>query len=414
RHGEAINRIDQSERGDREVPLSLSLIFQTQTNCKSIGIYDLPSIHQSNKETSAPLKPRLNVIYVSVGVCGGGYILYKFYDAYTNRISQLQQQLADDQQNEDLLKAQMQMHFENIQRIANTMTLPHTMLYLSSRVAEELDLYHLTDKLIRGKAQSQSHTLLTPSQKLHLWDTLKILSFTRMVLSIWAMTAVSLYIRIQVNILGRHLYIDTARHLGPPEDADLIDQTDEQQFLASADYLSSQRMPMLVSNMQAAATEVLRGKQLRDIFNASVLDETIMQILNTFMSMGRPHHWVDYLMPEDVRFHGSVESSIPNDADITKLDQLMVETRTVLSSSEFENILELSLSKVVEGVMEDMKGNGNLFAGGLPLAKLLPRIAQISPLLLEEPSRNKFTQIIQNIPQVEVFFTLLYTNMSTS
>ena len=32
-----------------------------------------------------------------------------------------------------------------------------------------------------------------------------------MVLSLWAMTMLSLYIRVQVNILGRHLYIDTAR-----------------------------------------------------------------------------------------------------------------------------------------------------------------------------------------------------------
>ncbi|THF99355.1 hypothetical protein TEA_007675 [Camellia sinensis var. sinensis] len=38
--------------------------------------------------------------------------------------------------------------------------------------------------------------------------------FTRMVLSLWAMTMLSLYIRVQVNILGRHLYIDTARDLG--------------------------------------------------------------------------------------------------------------------------------------------------------------------------------------------------------
>ncbi|XP_076948213.1 peroxisome biogenesis protein 3-2-like [Bidens hawaiensis] len=345
--------------------------------------------------------------YVSVGLCGGGYVLYKFYDAYKNRISQLEKQLADEQENDELLKAQMQMHFENIQRIADTMTLPHTMLYLSSRVAEELDLLHLTDKLMRGKDQSNS---LTPSEKLELWDRLKMLSFTRLVLSIWAMTAISLYIRIQVNILGRHLYIDTARDLGgfQPEDGDLIERSDEQQFLASADFLSSQRMPTLISNMQAAATQVLRGKQLRDIFNSSVLDETIMQILNTFMSMGSPYHWVDYLMPEDLK---SLQTSTPH---ITKLDQLMLETRAVLSSSEFGNILEMSLRNVVDGVMEDMKGNGNLPAGGLPLAKLLPRVAQISPLLLEEPSRNKFTQIIQNIPQVEVFFTLLYTNMSTS
>ncbi|KAI3735599.1 hypothetical protein L6452_15106 [Arctium lappa] len=355
-------------------------------------------------------------VYVSLGLCGSGYLLYKFYDAYTMRISELERQLADEQENDELLKAQMQVHFENIQRIANTMTLPHAMLYLSSRVAEELDLLHLTERLIKGKGQPNS---LTPSEKLELWDRLKILSFTRMVLSIWAMTAISLYIRIQVNILGRHLYIDTARDLGgfQPEDVDVIDGTDEQQFLASADFLSSHRMPALISNMQAAATEVLRGKQLRDIFNSTVLHETIMQILNMFMSMGRPHHWVDYLMPEDVRFYKSVESSGsdgPNVSDVTKLDQLMVETRTVLSSSEFGNIIDMSVRQVVDGLMEDINiqfGDGNL-SGGIPLAKLLPRVAQISPQLLEEPSRNKFTHIIQNIPEVEVFFTLLYTNMS--
>lgn len=38
--------------------------------------------------------------------------------------------------------------------------------------------------------------------------------FTRLVVSLWAVTMLSLYIRVQVNILGRHLYIDTARGLG--------------------------------------------------------------------------------------------------------------------------------------------------------------------------------------------------------
>lgn len=72
-------------------------------------------------------------------------------------------------------------------------------------------------------------------------------------------------------------------------------------------------------------------KQLRDIFNSAVLHETVMQILNTFMSMGRPHQWIDYLMPEDLRFYKSVETDTRNVSDVTKLDQLMVETRTVLS-----------------------------------------------------------------------------------
>lgn len=66
--------------------------------------------------------------------------------------------------------------------------------------------------------------------------------------------------------------------------------------------------------------------------------------------------------------------------------------------------------------MEDIKaqlGEGNLLSG-MPLAKILPRIAQITPLLFEEPINKWFIQIIQNIPEVEIFFTLLYANMPIS
>jgi len=34
-----------------------------------------------------------------------------------------------------------------------------------------------------------------------------------MVLSLWAVTMLNLFVRVQVNILGRHLYIDIARGL---------------------------------------------------------------------------------------------------------------------------------------------------------------------------------------------------------
>ncbi|KAK2991737.1 hypothetical protein RJ640_007441 [Escallonia rubra] len=66
----------------------------------------------------------------------------------------------------------MQSHFESIQRIADT-TLPHALIYLSNRVVEELDLLHLWERLERGKRQPDT---LTPSEKLELWDRLKILT----------------------------------------------------------------------------------------------------------------------------------------------------------------------------------------------------------------------------------------------
>lgn len=67
----------------------------------------------------------------------------------------------------------MQAHFENIQRISDTITLPHAMHNLSLRIAEELDLSHLLERLIQGKGQPNT---LTQSEKLDLWGRLKILS----------------------------------------------------------------------------------------------------------------------------------------------------------------------------------------------------------------------------------------------
>lgn len=85
-------------------------------------------------------------------------------------------------------------------------------------------------------------------------------------------------------------------------------------------------------------------------------------------------------------------------------------------SAEFSNVVELSLKAVAKALVEEkgfQYGGGNL-TNGMPLARLLPRIAQICPTLVEEPSKNQFIQIIQSVPEVGLFFTLLYSNMSAS
>ncbi|THG13345.1 hypothetical protein TEA_026143 [Camellia sinensis var. sinensis] len=376
-------------------------------------------------------------VYLTLGALGSGYLLYKLYDAHRRRLSDLERELAGERENDELIKAQMQAHFENIQRISDTTTLPHSMLDLSSRVAEELDLLHLTERLIRGKGQPNT---LTSSEKLELWERLKILNERdregnyqlppqKVVLNRVVVVGycdghevseyVQLCVRVEMDVrLSRERGV-IGRVVMPLEEADLIDRNDQQQFLASADFLSNYGLPTLISNMQAAASEVLKGKQLKDLFNTTVLHETITQILDVFMSMRSPHHWVDYLMPEDARSYKLVAFSNngnPDLSDGTTFDQLMVETHAVLSSAEFGNVVDISLKTVVDELMEDIKvqlGEGNL-SSGMPLAKLLPRIAQFSPLLLEEPSKNRFIQIIRNIAEVELFFTLLYANMPTS
>ncbi|XP_058088257.1 peroxisome biogenesis protein 3-2-like isoform X2 [Magnolia sinica] len=368
--------------------------------------------------------------FVAAGVLGSGYFLYRIYAAHTQRISDLETQIDSHHEIDELIKAQLQTHFDNIQRISDSTTLPYAMQYLRFRISEELDLSHLTERLMQGKGQPNT---LTPKEKLELWERLKILSmlwfyllrsicFTRTALSLWAMTVLSLYIRVQVNILGRHLYIDTARSLGTSQvldEAGPFDKRGQQEFLATADYFSNYGMSSLIPNMQKAATEVLKDKQLRDPFNTAQLHETIIQILESFMSMGGRHHWVSHLIPENAIVYKQLVTTSSNDfdgsallADISKLDQLMAETRIVVSSDDFRNMAETSLQKVLAGLMEEVgthvEGNPVL---GVPLAKLLPHVARLGPQLLEEPNQNRYIQIIRSLPEVELFYTLLYANM---
>uniref|UniRef100_A0A6M2E8B7 Peroxin-3 n=1 Tax=Populus davidiana TaxID=266767 RepID=A0A6M2E8B7_9ROSI len=356
-------------------------------------------------------------ILITSGVLGSGYFLCKLYNAHQQKLADLERELARQSANDELIKAQLQYHFENVQLIADTTTLPHAMQNLRTRIAEELDLSQLTERLQKGKGQP---TTLTSSEKLELWDRLKVLSFTQMLVSLWAVTMLSLYIKVQVNILGRHLYIDTARGLGSSlllENVDLVDRDDQQKFLAGADFLANNGLLALISNIQAVVTEVLEGKKLTDLFNTTSLHETVMQILNKFMSMGSPHQWIDYLMPEDCGHYKLGPSSSIDDMslpDSMNFDQLMVEARTVLSSAEFGKIMEISLKVAVDALVDDMEAQsqstGASLTLGMPLAKLLSRVLQIVPSLLGEASQNQIIQIMRNVPEVELFFTLLYAN----
>ncbi|KAL8488059.1 hypothetical protein ACS0TY_024367 [Phlomoides rotata] len=202
-------------------------------------------------------------------------------------------------------------------------------------------------------------------------------------------------------------------------EAEFIDRNDEQQFLACADYLSNYGLITLISDIEASTSEILKGKQLKDSINVAVLHDTTIRILNTLMSTGSPHHWVGYLMPDDAGVYKLVSpsSSIASDfSHSRKFELLMEETRAVLSSAEFGDVVDVSLHTVVNDLVEDLSlncGETNL-ASGLPLAKLLPRIVQMGQLLLEESNRGRYIQIIRSIPEVQLFFTLLYSSTPTT
>ncbi|XP_062199776.1 peroxisome biogenesis protein 3-1-like [Phragmites australis] len=360
-------------------------------------------------------------ILVSLGVAGAGYAAYRLYDAHRSQIVMVEQLRARGEQAADeLVKNQLQTHFENVQRISDTTTLPFAMHYLRSRIMEELDISHLTEKLLQGKGESSA---LTPKEKYDTWEKIKIMSFARTVSSMWAMTLLSLYVRVQVTILGRHLYLDFARGADGAQllaESDTLSKNGHKDFLATADYLATYSINALIAQMQRAATEVLKEKQLKDPMSMDQVLQTVLQTLDMFMSLCEDNSWINYLVPENANLYAqlmAVSSTGFDDSsllkEVRKLDQLMSETRIVLASDDFKNIMERSLRKIADVVIEDLASQIGtpIPPSGLPLAKLLARVAQLSLPLLEEPNKNKHIQIIRSMPEVELFYTFLYANM---
>ncbi|RLN35124.1 peroxisome biogenesis protein 3-1-like [Panicum miliaceum] len=359
-------------------------------------------------------------ILVSLGVAGAGYAAYRLYDAHRAQLLRVEQLRASEEQAaDDLVKNQLQEHFEKVQSICGTTTLPLAMHQLCENITSQLDISKLTDKLRQGKAESSA---LTPKEKYDTWEEIKIKSFTKTVSSMWAMTLLSLYTRVQVTILGRHLYLDFARgtHDVQLQEESTFSENGHKSFLTTADYLPTGKINAYIMHMQRAATEVLKEKKLKDLMSTDEVLQTVLQILDMFMSLCEDNSWIQYLIPDDaivqaqlmaVSTSGFDDSSLLN--DFRKLEQLMAETRVVLASDDFRNIMEKSLRKIADMVIEDLAAQTGIPSppSGLPLATLLPRVAHLSSPLLEEPNKNKYIQMIRSMPEVELFYTFLYANM---
>ncbi|KAL5657865.1 hypothetical protein ACJX0J_031028, partial [Zea mays] len=278
-------------------------------------------------------------ILVTLGVAGLGYAAYRFYDRRRAQLVRVEQLRAmEERAAADLVKNQLQTHFEKVKMICDTTTLPLAMHHLSDKIMSQLDISKLIDKLRQGKVDSSA---LTPNEKYDTWEEIKIKSFTKTVSSMWAMTLLSLYVRVQVTILGRHLYLDFARDTTDAQlqaESDTFSENGHKSFLAMADYLVTDKITAFIMQMQRAATEVLKEKPLKDRMNMDQVLQTVIQILDTFMDLCEANSWINYLVPENppvyaqlmaVSSSGFDDSSLLN--DFRKLDQLMSETRIVLA-----------------------------------------------------------------------------------
>ncbi|KAH9307017.1 hypothetical protein KI387_011421, partial [Taxus chinensis] len=158
------------------------------------------------------------------------------------------------------------------------------------------------------------------------------------------------------------------------------------------------------------------------LLNCLILSQVYWRFLSS-----KSVQWINYVIPENGMLYEELSAGsstfgvsqlprcsflVPFKLKGRKLEQLMAETRAIISSDDFGVILELSLKAVLDSMMGEFHTifEGNT-SGGIPLAKILPPVSRASTFLLEHPKKNKFINIIGNLPQVQSFYALVYANI---
>ncbi|KAH7424484.1 hypothetical protein KP509_11G010700 [Ceratopteris richardii] len=316
-------------------------------------------------------------------------------------------------------ESQMQSHFQVVQQISDTSALSSVLPHLKSQLFDQIDLSDLTGRLFQGK---DSPHMLSAKEKLELWENLKILSFTRAFSSLCSLSLMVLLMRVQMNVLARHVYINTARDISvmrPVDQRGGLSMKFQQSYLAFAEYLPHEGLHKLIKDIKSAVEEVLGVKTLRE--SCSV--EDLRQIFASIMKGLRFNKttWLVYMLPREMKLSFELLSksmsvdgtayaneylSFQNDE---RMQHILEETRAILDSKEFEEILVLSVAIMIDQVAV---GFEDLYQGwkttSIPLAKLIPHVAHSAESLLDQPDNNRFIQNVINNPELQSFCAMVY------
>lgn len=361
--------------------------------------------------------------------------------------------------------AHLQHHFDSIQQIADATTLPSLLLPLSRALAAADGIDASLEKLRSAKGGVIS---LSPVEKRKLWEDLPGAALGRLIASIWSLSLLSVQVRVQLNVLGRHLYLEAALHdamssgsggggLGgafgnrglsrlsggvrpPPQ----LSASSQESFLSFAEYLISVGHVKLLVVARRAADAALVGVSLDQEINSKELEVILSRSLalfsqeilggriisqpgidsassststtavNTDFIVGK---WIECLLPPPPELREMLRVKKPDDramlpgahdllVDVDAVHAMVEEVGCILSSERFEQVV-VGVARYVSKLAASGLGERMGEGSALPLAKLVPLIIAEARCTLAV--RGEAAVAIATMPEVAALCATVYS-----
>lgn len=364
--------------------------------------------------------------FLVTGVVIGGVYLLGRYARW--RLAEWQRQ----REMEYVEQARKQHHFESNLRTC-TVTLFSLIPSLRDALMEKLNCETITSKL-REK----------PANKLELWEQLKILSFTRTLSSIYSSCMLFVFLRVQLNIVGGYLYLDSLIPTAENSNGRQVHIGEglQKRYLALVRYLLGDGLDFLLEKIRRSVEDILGEVSLKEKFSHTEVTKLVGHIRQSieFSNHSIPikrtspdapngtvkngHHRMPlqkYMLPSDIE--SLCDSTSEGEDD--NFSNLVGETLDILDSEDCHTVLNMCLDAGFSHVMSSMIPFFQVeelelgAVGGmerepsldLPLAKVIPIVnGQINHILCD--SDNSYFQELFKVGCAREFAANVYEAFS--
>lgn len=329
---------------------------------------------------------------------------------------------ADDK--EYLQRMRRTHHFDS-----NQLTCNMTVLSMVPTLRESLNRV-LSSTDITNRLQNN------PPEKLQLWEELKVVSIARGVAGIYGCCLLTLLLRVQLNVVGGYLFLDTVNHKrkdakNQEENAAEVDketrvpQSVQERYLSLVRHLLGKGFTDFASFVRNATEKEVQQIPLKEQMSIDYV-QTVVNAIRERIECGQTelnHHLptlplIQYLLPgEQVPDIEVVKTS-----DDEMFDRLVKETRDLLESPDFHLVLQESLDRGFSRLMDALADHYHLKMDpeqpqqrihevALPFAKVLPVVdVVITRLLCDAP--NPFVQELLLLEQMKNLAANIYEAFS--
>jgi len=239
----------------------------------------------------------------------------------------------------------------------------------------------------------------------------KIQTFTRTISALYSVCLMNLFLRVQVNILGRYLYLNSSG--SSSEEEVPITAEIQQKYLAFADHFVERGVKDLTSFLQEkveaemASWPLTKQCGVEDLLHLlkDIRNRIEPQVMTTEGNHKNGCLFYEYLLPSE-------ENSEVSDKF---LKCLLNESRDVLESDKFSTTMMLCAEKgfaTLENQLREAysQQGGSAIPQVLPMPKIFPLVKKEFSVILDGQGEHSLLQSLFGLKELEQYSYYIFTS----